>query len=133
MHSSRAGLSLVRGPIRSTSDRFTEQGVKQGLIGEPGRSQCCVQLCGLAGWKGLLSAVCLSLLSLLLAKSNFWLTISWAQGLQSAASPVVVSSFLTNHHTIGRLRSIVDEGIDIREWGRIVTGLRFTRKLAMTL
>ncbi|KAL5798371.1 hypothetical protein ACOSQ2_003191 [Xanthoceras sorbifolium] len=29
--------------------------------------------------------------------------------------------------------SIVDEGIDIREWGRIVTGLRFTRKLAVTL
>ena len=71
MHSSRAGLSPVRGPIRSTSDRFTEQGVKQGLIEEPGRSQCCVQLRGLAGWKGLLSAVCLSLLSLLLAKSNF--------------------------------------------------------------
>ncbi|KAL5808098.1 hypothetical protein ACOSQ3_028789 [Xanthoceras sorbifolium] len=103
MHSSRAGLSPVRGPIRSTSNRFTEQGVKQGLIEEPGRSQCCVQLRGLAGWKGLLSAVCLSLLSLLLAKSNFWLAISWAQGLQSAASPVVVSSFLTNHHTIGRL------------------------------
>ncbi|KAK4363295.1 hypothetical protein RND71_018536 [Anisodus tanguticus] len=30
MHSSRAGLSRVRDPIRSTSDRFTEQGVKQG-------------------------------------------------------------------------------------------------------
>ncbi|KAL5747828.1 hypothetical protein ACOSQ2_025125 [Xanthoceras sorbifolium] len=26
-----------------------------------------------------------------------------AQGLQSAASPIVVSSFLTNYHTIGRL------------------------------
>lgn len=49
MHSSRAGLSRVRGPIRSTSDRFTEQGVKQGLIEEPGRSQCCVQLRGLEG------------------------------------------------------------------------------------
>ncbi|KAL4333873.1 hypothetical protein GQ457_07G000160 [Hibiscus cannabinus] len=45
-HSSRAGLSRVRGPIRSTSDRRF--------------------------------------------KSNFWLATSWAQGLQSAASPVVV-------------------------------------------
>ncbi|EEF26978.1 conserved hypothetical protein [Ricinus communis] len=32
MHSSRAGLSRVRGPIRSTSDRFTEQGVQVKLL-----------------------------------------------------------------------------------------------------
>ncbi|KAL9426570.1 hypothetical protein AB3S75_033371 [Citrus x aurantiifolia] len=68
MHSSRAGLSHIRGLIRSTSARFMEQGVKQGLREEPSRSQYCVQLHGLAGWKGLLSAVCLSLLSILLAK-----------------------------------------------------------------
>ncbi|NP_064095.1 orf105b (mitochondrion) [Beta vulgaris subsp. vulgaris] len=99
MHSPRAGLSRVRSPIRSTSDRFTEQGVKQG----PGylwKNLAEVSIVfNSAGWLVGRIAFChLSFLSLSSLskesrkKSNFWLATSWARvsGLEKA-SPVVVS------------------------------------------
>lgn len=52
-------------------------------------------LCSIPRLEGFLSAICLSLLSLLKVGESQTFGLR-AQGLQSAASPVAVSSFLTD-------------------------------------
>lgn len=72
-HSSRALGSRVSGvrsdqPATGLRNKELSKGQEIDRRTWPKSVLCSIQLRGLAGWKGLLSAVCLSLLSLLLAK-----------------------------------------------------------------